>query len=165
MPDASFKVKHQELLVLNENGIDAITFLFSANKGVDLQELKKAASGGELSRLMLTIKSILAKNNKLSSIIFDEIDTGVSGDIADKMAIIMKQMSVNMQVLSITHLPQVAAKGEHHFRIYKENIKGKTVTSLSVLNKSERIEELAKMLSGKKMSAAAKENAKELLSS
>jgi len=164
MPDSSFKIEQQALETLNENGLDAITFKFSANKGVQLQELKKAASGGELSRLMLTIKSILAKNNKLSSIIFDEIDTGVSGDVADKMAEIMREMSGNMQVLSITHLPQVAAKGSHHFKIYKENIKGKTVTSLAVLEKKERIEELAKMLSGKELSAAAIDNAKSLLS-
>tara|TARA_B100000809_G_scaffold47926_1_gene42597 strand:+ start:3403 stop:5058 length:1656 start_codon:yes stop_codon:yes gene_type:complete len=163
MADAEFNVKHQKLTELNFNGIDEITFMFSANKGVELQELKKAASGGELSRLMLTIKSILAKNNKLSSIVFDEIDTGVSGDIADKMASIMRQMSTKMQVLSITHLPQVAAKGEHHFKIYKENIDEKTVTSLIVLNKAERIDELAKMLSGEKMSDAAKENAISLL--
>jgi DNA repair protein RecN (Recombination protein N) len=163
MADAEFKVQHQKLTELNFNGIDEITFMFSANKGVGLQELKKAASGGELSRLMLTIKSILAKNNKLSSIVFEEIDTGVSGDIADKMASIMRQMSTKMQVLSITHLPQVAAKGEHHFKIYKENVDDKTVTSLIVLDKTERIEELAKMLSGEKMSDAAKENAIALL--
>ncbi|MDB4534774.1 DNA repair protein RecN, partial [Vicingaceae bacterium] len=165
MVDAEFKVEHQKLKEINVNGVDDIVFMFSANKGVNLQELKKAASGGELSRLMLTIKSILAKNNKLASIIFDEIDTGVSGDIADKMASIMQQMSVKMQVLSITHLPQVAAKGEHHFKIYKENVNEKTTTSLIVLNKEERVEELAKMLSGKKMSDAAKENAIALLNS
>jgi DNA repair protein RecN (Recombination protein N) len=165
MVDAEFKVEHQKLKEINVNGVDDIVFMFSANKGVNLQELKKAASGGELSRLMLTIKSILAKNNKLASIIFDEIDTGVSGDVADKMASIMQQMSVKMQVLSITHLPQVAAKGEHHFKIYKENVNEKTTTSLIVLNKEERVEELAKMLSGKKMSDAAKENAIALLNS
>ncbi|NQX99098.1 MAG: DNA repair protein RecN, partial [Flavobacteriales bacterium] len=144
-------------------GIDEIKFLFSSNKGVAPLELNKAASGGELSRLMLTIKSILADNINLSSIIFDEIDTGVSGDIADKMAIIMKEMSSNMQVISITHLPQVAARGDNHFKIYKENLKDKTLTSVISLNKAERIEELAKMLSGEKMSVAAKENAKNLL--
>ncbi|MFB0925155.1 MAG: DNA repair protein RecN, partial [Vicingaceae bacterium] len=165
MADAEFKVQHQKLTELNFKGIDEITVMFSAHKGVGLRELKKAASGGELSRLMLTIKSILAKNTKLSSIVFDEIDTGVSGDIADKMASIMRQMSTKMQVLSITHLPQVAAKGEHHFKIYKENIDEKTVTSLIVLNKTERIDELAKLLSGEKMSDAATENAISLLNS
>lgn len=165
MDGARFEVQHQSLEELTTNGIDDITFLFSANKGVDLQELKKAASGGELSRLMLTIKAILAQNNKLSSIIFDEIDTGVSGDIANKMAMIMKQMSSNMQVLSITHLPQVAAKGDHHFRIFKENVNNKTKTSLVVLSQEDRVEELAKMLSGEKMSTAAKENALALLNS
>ena len=165
MRDASFSVDHEILNSLTESGIDSIKFMFSANKGFASVELKKAASGGELSRLMLTIKSILAKNNKLSSIIFDEIDTGVSGDIADKMAGIMKQMSANMQVLSITHLPQVAAKGKHHLRIFKKNIKGKTVTSLVVLEKKDRVEELAKMLSGKEMSSAAIDNAQSLLNS
>ena len=165
MDGARFEVEHQPLEELTANGIDEVTFLFSANKGVDLQELKKAASGGELSRLMLTIKAILAQNNKLSSIIFDEIDTGVSGDIANKMAMIMKKMSAKMQVLSITHLPQVAAKGAHHFRIFKENVNNKTKTSLVVLNPEDRVEELAKMLSGEKMSAAAKENALALLNS
>jgi DNA repair protein RecN (Recombination protein N) len=165
MENALFEVAHQTLEQLTSNGIDEVTFLFSANKGVDLQELKKAASGGELSRLMLTIKAILAKNNKLSSIVFDEIDTGVSGDIANKMAIIMKNMSAKMQVLSITHLPQVAAKGDHHFRIYKAHVNNKTKTSLEVLNKADRVEELAKMLSGEKMTTAAKQNALALLNS
>ena len=163
MEDASFQIKHKTLEEFTDTGIDEIKFLFSSNKGVAPLELNKAASGGELSRLMLTIKSILADNINLSSIIFDEIDTGVSGDIADKMAIIMKEMSSNMQVISITHLPQVAARGDNHFKIYKENLKDKTLTSVISLNKAERIEELAKMLSGEKMSVAAKENAKNLL--
>jgi DNA repair protein RecN (Recombination protein N) len=163
MPDAMFNLKHDVLDEVNETGIDEIEFLFTSNKGVDLKKLSNVASGGELSRLMLTIKSILANNNSLSSVVFDEIDTGVSGDIADKMATIMKKMSKNMQVIAITHLPQVAAKGETHYRIYKENKSGKTLTSLSVLTKKTRVEELAKMLSGEKLSSAAIDNAKILL--
>lgn len=165
MEDASFQVRHQILGELNENGIDQIDFLFTSNKGIPHKELKKVASGGELSRLMLTIKSILASKNKLSSIIFDEIDAGVSGDIADKMATIMKAMSDNMQVIAITHLPQVAAKGSYHYKIYKENVEGKTLTSLTILNNSDRVEELTKMLSGKELSVAARENAISLLDS
>ncbi len=163
MPDASFEVKHQMLDEPNEFGLDKIDFLFTSNRGFELKELSKAASGGELSRLMLTIKSILANNKNLSSIIFDEIDSGVSGDIADKMANIMKQMSSSMQVIAITHLPQVAAKGEMHYKIYKENKEGKTLTTLSTLDNSSRVEELAKMLSGKELSSAARENARTLL--
>ena len=163
MVDASFEVKHQLLTDLSESGIDGVSFLFTANKGMEVVELKKSASGGELSRLMLVIKSILAKD-KLSSIIFDEIDTGVSGDIADKMANIMNRMGEYMQVISITHLPQVAAKAKHHFKIYKENEGDKTITNLIVLEKQSRIEELAKMLSGETLSDAAIDNAKSLLS-
>ncbi|MGB0887484.1 MAG: DNA repair protein RecN [Vicingaceae bacterium] len=163
MQNSSFIVNHSILDQLNENGIDGIDFMFSANKGVEAQEIKKAASGGELSRLMLTIKSILANGNKLSSIIFDEIDTGVSGEVADKMAVIMKNMSNKMQVISITHLPQVAAKGDYHYKIFKESKKDKTLTNVITLDKETRVEELAKMLSGKKMSEAAISNAKALL--
>lgn len=162
MTDSVFEVKHEVLSELKESGIDKINFLFTANKGTNAVELKKAASGGELSRLMLTIKSILAKN-KLSSIIFDEIDTGVSGDIADKMATIMSRMGENMQVISITHLPQVAAKATNHFKIYKENVGNRTITNLVMLEKKNRVQELAKMLSGEKLSAAAMNNAKSLL--
>ncbi|MEJ6736647.1 MAG: DNA repair protein RecN [Flavobacteriales bacterium] len=162
MVDASFEVKHELLTVLSQSGIDSINFLFTANKGMEVVALKKAASGGELSRLMLVIKSILAKD-KLSSIVFDEIDTGVSGDIADKMANIMNRMGEDMQVISITHLPQVAAKAKYHFKIYKENEGDTTITNLVALEKQIRIEELAKMLSGEKMSSAAIDNAKSLL--
>ncbi len=163
MSDALFKVEHKKLENLTENGIDKVDFLFTANKGVELKELNKAASGGELSRLMLSIKSILARNNNLSSIVFDEIDSGVSGEIADKMATIMKEMSKNIQVIAITHLPQVAAKGEWHYKIYKVNKNGITKTLLSHLSETERVEELAKMLSGKKMTSVARDNAKVLL--
>ncbi len=163
MADATFIINHQKLPELSITGIDKIDFLFSSNKGVEPKPLNKAASGGELSRLMLTIKSILARNRNLATIIFDEIDSGVSGDIADKMAVIMKKISNNIQVIAITHLPQVAAKGETHIKIYKENVNGITKTFLTELTKNERIDELAKMLSGKKLSTAAIENAKVLL--
>jgi DNA repair protein RecN (Recombination protein N) len=163
MPDSSFTIKHSLLDSVNENGIDSLKFLFSANKGVAEKELEKTASGGELSRLMLTIKSILASNSNVSSIIFDEIDTGVSGDIAHKMATIMSSMSKHIQIIAITHLPQVAAKGESHYKIYKETTSGKTSTFLNKLSPEDRVEEIAKMLSGKKLSSVAKENAKILL--
>lgn len=164
MPEASFEIKHKISSQLNENGIDELSFLFSANRGFDPIELYKAASGGELSRLMLTIKSILNKSNEVSIILFDEIDTGVSGDIADKMGEIMKEMSKSIQVITITHLPQVAAKGDTHFKIFKTVNKSKTATSLTVLSKEERVDELAKMLSGKELTEAARENAKNLIS-
>lgn len=165
MPDSSFIVKQNLLKEVTENGIDNIQFLFSANKGFKEKELEKTASGGELSRLMLSIKSILTSNSNISTIIFDEIDTGVSGDIADKMALIMKGMSDHTQIISITHLPQVAAKGNTHLKIYKETNGAKTSTYLKVLSKTDRVEEIAKMLSGKNTSAIAKENAKVLLES
>jgi DNA repair protein RecN (Recombination protein N) len=163
MPDASFKINHKQLGHLTELGIDEIEFVFSGNKGVIEKPLNKVASGGELSRLMLTIKSILSSNSNISTIVFDEIDTGVSGDIADKMGSIMGGMSSEIQVIAITHLPQVAAKGKHHYKIFKKNVEGKTLTSISNLNKNERVEEIAKMLSGKKTSTAALENANVLL--
>lgn len=163
MPAASFVIKHQLLDDIGAYGIDNVQFFFSANKGFAEKEIEKTASGGELSRLMLTIKSILAKSSKISSIIFDEIDTGVSGDIADKMASIMKAMSKHIQIIAITHLPQVAAKGEEHYKIYKETHLGKTSTYIDVLSSESRVEEIAKMLSGKELSTAAKENAKTLL--
>ena len=163
MPGAAFTIKHQLLATIGENGIDQVQFFFSANKGIEEKEIEKIASGGELSRLMLTIKSILTRSTKVSSIIFDEIDTGVSGDIADKMASIMKAMSKDVQVIAITHLPQVAAKGEGHYKIYKSTHLDKTSTHIEELSNEKRVEEIAKMLSGKELSNAAKENAKILL--
>ena len=164
MPDASFKVNRTQAETLLVSGLDKLEFMFSANKGVEEKSLDKAASGGELSRLMLTIKSVLAQNSSLSAIVFDEIDTGVSGDIADKMGEIMKGMAANIQVIAITHLPQVAAKGVSHFKVYKENKEGKTRTIVQSLNKDERINEIAKMLSGKNLSEAAIDNARNLIS-
>lgn len=163
MENAVFKIHHQPLKELNSFGMDEFEFMFSANKGMNPKPLNKTASGGELSRLMLTIKALLAQNSTLQTILFDEIDTGVSGDIAYKMAAIMEGMSNNIQVIAITHLPQVAAKGNTHFKIYKSNKGNKTQTFVNILDNNQRIEEIAKMLSGKELTEAAKENAKNLL--
>ena len=163
MPNARFK------LVLNPsdsyfyNGKDQLEFLFTANKGGQFLPLKKAASGGELSRIMLAIKSVLSKYQQLPTIMFDEIDTGVSGEIAYKMGDIMSQMSADMQVFSITHLPQIAAKGQTHFKVYKQDTQNTTVTSLKKLTAQERVEELAQMLGGKKLSESAIAHANQLL--
>lgn len=163
MGDASFKIEHHINNDFASTGIDLIEFMFSANKGMALKPLHKTASGGELSRLMLTIKAILAENSSIQTIVFDEIDTGVSGDIAYKMAAIMELMSKNIQIIAITHLPQVAAKGDTHFKIYKENSQDKTLTHMKTLTGDNRIDEIAKMLSGKELTSAAKENARHLL--
>ncbi len=145
------------------NGKDELTFLFSANKGGNFGELKKVASGGELSRIMLCIKKVLSEYVNLPTIIFDEIDTGVSGEVSNKMADIMQLMSENMQVLTITHLPQVASKGKQHYKVYKEDINGVTESNLKLLSKQERINEIAEMLHGKDYSESAINHAKELL--
>ena len=146
-----------------ENGTDTVVFLFSANKGVEYRELSKVASGGELSRLMLSIKSILASLKGLPTIIFDEIDTGISGEVAHKVGNILKGISTERQVIAITHLPQMAGKGDAHLFVYKNTSGTKTVTRIRSLNPEERVEEIARMLSGEKPSAAAKANARELL--
>ncbi len=145
------------------NGKDEIQFLFSANKGSDFGLLKKVASGGEMSRIMLAVKSVLSHYSKLPTIIFDEIDTGVSGEIAHKMGEILKQMSVNMQVFAITHLPQIAGKGKEHFKVYKVIEDDKTQSELKLLTKDERVIEIAQMLSGSTISDSALNHAKELL--
>jgi DNA repair protein RecN (Recombination protein N) len=163
MKNASLTVKVISNQEFSSSGKEDIQFLFTANKGLEERELSKVASGGELSRLMLAIKSILAIKVKMPTIIFDEIDTGVSGEIADKVGDILKLISKELQVVSITHLPQMAAKGNSHLKVYKEDIDGETRSFIKVLNNEERIEELAKMLSGSKMSVAAIDNAKALL--
>jgi len=145
------------------NGKDKLSFLFTANKGGEFKPLKKAASGGELSRIMLAVKSILSKYMQLPSIMFDEIDSGVSGEISNKMAAIMQQMSKSMQVFTITHLPQIAAKGDTHYKVYKTDVNDETVSHLIKLNSEERIVEIAQMLSGKEMSTSAIAHAKQLL--
>ena len=163
MPNAQFKIDVVRSETFYANGKDELSFLFSANKGGSFNELKKAASGGELSRIMLAIKSVLAKYIQLPTIMFDEIDTGVSGEISNKMGDIMLQMSKTMQVFSITHLPQIAAKGHSHFKVYKEDVNEVTQTNLIKLNHDERIVEIAQMLGGSEMSTSAIAHAKELL--
>ena len=163
MPSASFKIEVSPSNTFKTNGKDDLTFLFSANKGSSYGELKKVASGGELSRIMLTIKSILAQYEHLPTMMFDEIDTGVSGEISNKMGEIMQQMSKTMQVFSITHLPQVASKGQFQFKVYKEEGGQGTSTHIKQLSKEERVTELAEMLGGKTLSESALAHAKELL--
>ena len=148
----------------NKNGIDEIRFLFSANKGHALSEMSKVASGGELSRLMLSIKSLIAKYTALPTIIFDEIDTGVSGEVANKVGQIMERLSENLQVITITHLPQIASKGQSHYFVYKDDESATTYTRIRQLDEQERIVEIAKMLSGDKPGESALQNARELLS-
>lgn len=163
MPEARFSIELSTSDTFLSNGKDKLSFLFSANKGGSFGELKKVASGGELSRIMLAIKKILSENIQLPTIIFDEIDTGVSGEISNKIAKIMQEMSQQMQVITITHLPQIAAKGNQHYKVYKEDVAGVTTTNLKQLSEDERIVEIAEMLSGKKISESAITHAKELL--
>ncbi len=165
MPNARFDIKTQLTDQFYSNGMDDLQFLFAANKGGNFNELKKAASGGELSRVMLCIKAILSKYMQLPTIMFDEIDTGVSGEVANKMAKIMQSMGKTMQVFSITHLPQIAAKGKQHFKVYKQDINEVTTTHLKKLQDDERVLEIAQMLSGAKITDSALANAKELLKS
>jgi DNA repair protein RecN (Recombination protein N) len=163
IPNAAFQVKFGRLTDFSPSGIDEVNFMFSANKNQELQEIGKIASGGEMSRLMLAIKTLITDARSLPTIIFDEIDTGVSGEVAVKMGQILQQMSETVQVLNITHLPQIAAKGNHHYKVYKFDLNDQTFTSIKKLTNQERIDEIAQMLSGEKYSATALETAKELL--
>ncbi|WP_289644687.1 DNA repair protein RecN [Maribacter aestuarii] len=163
MPSAAFQITLKVAEDFKVNGMDDLSFLFTANKGSDFGLLKKVASGGELSRIMLVIKSILAKYEKLPTIMFDEIDTGVSGEISNRMADIMREMSGKMQVFSITHLPQVASKGNHHFKVFKSEEENRTKTDMKKLSSDERIVELAQMLGGKNISDSAMAHARQLL--
>ncbi|WP_268224114.1 DNA repair protein RecN [Sinomicrobium oceani] len=163
MPNATFRIDIIPTTSFFANGKDELHFLFSANKGTDYGPLKKVASGGELSRIMLSIKAILARYEKLPTIMFDEIDTGVSGEVSDKMGDIMKEMGERMQVFAITHLPQIAAKGVKHFKVYKEDQAGVTSTQMKALSMDDRIVEIAEMLSGKNISESAISHARELL--
>jgi len=163
MENARFSIKVKPTTSYFTNGKDELSFLFSANKGGNFGELKKVASGGELSRIMLSVKKVLSLNTQLPTIIFDEIDTGVSGEVSNKIAAIMQQMSKNMQVIAITHLPQIAAKGNNHYKVFKKEIKGITTTNLKQLSTEERVVEIAEMLSGKDISDSALTHAKELL--
>lgn len=163
MPNATFKIELEKQKEFFQNGQDKLSWLLSANKGGNYNDIKKAASGGELSRIMLAVKSILATYSHLPTIIFDEIDTGVSGDIAQKMAHILQKMGKVMQVIAITHLPQIAGKGNAHFKIYKQDEANSTTTNIKELKTEERVEELAMMLGGKNISQSAVAHAKELL--
>ena len=163
MPSASFKIEVNSSNSFKTNGKDDLIFLFAANKGSNYGELKKVASGGELSRIMLIIKSILAQYENLPTMMFDEIDTGVSGEISNRMGEIMQQMSSTMQVFSITHLPQVASKGQYQYKVYKEESASGTSTHIKQLSSEERIRELAEMLGGKSLSESALAHARELL--
>ncbi|MCX7547434.1 DNA repair protein RecN [Xanthomarina sp. F1114] len=163
MPNARFEISLNSSNVYLANGKDELSFLFTANKGGQFNELKKAASGGELSRIMLAIKSILSKYKQLPTIMFDEIDSGVSGEITNKMGMIMLDMSQYMQVFAITHIPQIAAKGHTHFKVYKEDVDNFTISNLKELNYDERLVELAQMLGGTEVSSSALAHAKQLL--
>jgi len=163
MPNASFEASITLEDQFLSNGKETLKFLFSANKGGSYGALKKVASGGELSRIMIAIKAILSRYQQLPTIIFDEIDTGVSGEIARKMADLMTDMSKNLQVFSITHLPQIAANGQSHFKVYKEDVSDNTVTRLKLLSTEERIREIAEMIGGKDISESAMTHARSLL--
>jgi DNA repair protein RecN (Recombination protein N) len=165
MPNSKFKLEITPLTEPSMRGMDSVNFLFTANKNGLLCEISKVVSGGEMSRLMLVIKALISASKALPTIVFDEIDAGVSGDIAERMGLILKEISTDMQVINITHLPQIAAKGDHHFRVFKQDSAHETTTSLKRLTPSERVEELAKMLSGENITAAAILNAEELLKS
>lgn len=164
MENANFKVELGVLDAAGNNGLDTIKFLFSANKGVVLNDMSKIASGGELSRVMLSLKAIMADKKQLPTIIFDEIDTGVSGDVANKIGDILQRMSMSLQIITITHLPQMASKGKHHLFVYKDSAGDQTVSHIKALSNDERIVEIAKMLSTSNPTASAMKNAKDLLS-
>ncbi|HWD89088.1 MAG TPA: DNA repair protein RecN [Mucilaginibacter sp.] len=164
MNSSTLKIDLISIQTLGADGIDAVRFLFSANKGHALAEMSKVASGGELSRLMLSIKSLIASHTALPTIIFDEIDAGVSGEVANKVGVIMERLAQNLQVIAITHLPQIASKDGNHYFVYKDNSSAATYTRIKQLSEQERIVEIAKMLSGDKPGESALQNARELLS-
>ncbi|MDR0711037.1 MAG: DNA repair protein RecN [Prevotellaceae bacterium] len=163
MPSAAMLVEYSELPELSPTGKDEIRFLFSANKGTPPQDIARIASGGEISRLMLSLKSLVAWTGNLPTIIFDEIDTGVSGEVADRMGVIISELGKSIQVVNITHLPQIASKGQTHFLVYKVETASGATTGIRQLSDAERVTEIAKMLSGQSLSEAAIKNAKELL--
>jgi DNA repair protein RecN (Recombination protein N) len=165
MPNATFIIDIQKKTNLSPTGIDEAVFLFSANKGFKAEEISKVASGGEMSRLMLAIKTVVAQSKALPAIVFDEIDTGISGEIAVMMGSILLQMSRHMQVINITHLPQIAARGDAHFLVFKTDNEFGTETGMKRLGDEERITEIAKMLGGNNPSGSATDHAKVLLKS
>lgn len=161
--NAALQLKFGQLSEFSASGLDEVSFMFSANKSQELQEIARIASGGEISRVMLAIKTLITDARSLPTIVFDEIDTGVSGEVALKMGQILEQMSKTVQVLNITHLPQIAAKGNHHYKVYKFDQDDQTFTSIKKLTDEERVEEIAQMLSGENYSSTALETARELL--
>jgi len=163
MQNAKFCIELSKTNQIHANGIDTLAFLFKANKGGEFGKISKVASGGERSRIMLALKAILSNYSKLPTIIFDEIDTGVSGEVANTVGLILQKMAKNMQVMAITHLPQIAAKGAQHYKVYKEVALEDTKTYLKILNQNERVAELAEMLGGKKITESAVVHAKSLL--
>lgn len=163
IPHANFVVKHCLADKFGKTGKDEIEFLFAGNKGGSPAPINKVASGGEISRVMLSVKSLLSSSKGLPTIIFDEIDTGVSGEVADQMGVIMAQMGASMQVISITHLPQITVKGDHHFKVFKTDQEEKTISNIKKLSHEDRVIEVAKMLSGSTLSEAAMQNARSLL--
>lgn len=163
MPNARFRVSLSQTTDFTPGGIDQVDFLFSANKQIAPENLAKIASGGELSRVMLSLKSLLTKNNNLPTIIFDEIDSGVSGEVADKVGRILSGMGKYMQVVNITHLPQVASRGTKHYHVYKDDVDDSTFTRVKLLSPEERILEVARLLSGSEVTETAMKNARELL--
>ncbi len=163
MPMTSFKINLVKKEEFFTNGKDTLEFLIATNKGSSYKSLKKIASGGEMSRIMLAVKAILSNYSNLPTIIFDEIDTGVSGEVSNRIASVMSSMSHNMQVMAITHLPQIAAKGNHHFKVFKTELNSQTTTDIKLLTETERIDELAEMLSGKNITDSAVSHAKQLL--
>lgn len=165
IPNAKFKISLTHLKEFTPTGIDQADFLFSANKQIEPENLAKIASGGELSRVMLSLKSLLTKNNNLPTIIFDEIDSGVSGEVADKVGQILSGMGQYMQVINITHLPQVASRGTRHYHVYKDDTDNSTFTRVKLLSPEERILEVARLLSGSEVTETAMNNARELLKS
>lgn len=163
LPDAQLSIQVQPLEELNEYGASDVEIYFTSNKGSELKPITKAASGGELSRLMLVLEKLLSEKKELPTLLLDEIDTGVSGEVALKMGNILKEMGENMQLFTITHLPQVAAKGQHHLKVYKEELSGRTITSVRPLSTEERFVEIASLMSGEEINEAAIENAKILM--
>jgi DNA repair protein RecN (Recombination protein N) len=163
IPNIQFQIVVSESEDFSENGHNEVQFMFSANKNRSVQPVAQIASGGEVSRLMLAIKSLMAHKADLPTIIFDEIDTGVSGEIAHRMGEIMQGMSADMQVITITHLPQIAAKGKQHYKVFKDENETQTITNIVRLNGQDRLGEVAQMLSGKNVTEAALRNAEEML--
>jgi DNA repair protein RecN (Recombination protein N) len=162
IPDAKVKIESEDT-VAGPTGKDVIEVFFSANKGIDVRPLAQVASGGEFSRLMFCIKYIMAEKTAMPTLVLDEIDTGVSGEIAISLGRLMKDMAQRHQVISISHLPQIAARGDAHYYVFKNSTSKKTVSSIKKLSETERIEEVAKMIGGAKPSASAIQNAKELI--